>query len=122
MFERALVPDPGRIKPGQVDQHRGAGHYKPEEIITKLRQVEVLASQGKSAIDAIRSIDVTCIFTEKERFCRHKIVGYQIYGNVLLDLDAVSSVVENMSREMVAVARAEHRLIEKIIKRTSIRF
>ena len=27
--------------------------YKPEEIITKLRQVEVLTSQGQSMIDAI---------------------------------------------------------------------
>jgi len=33
--------------------------YKPEEIIAKLRQVEVLTSQGKSTIDAIRSIGVT---------------------------------------------------------------
>lgn len=33
--------------------------YKPEEIIAKLRQVEVLTSQGKSAVDAIRSIGVT---------------------------------------------------------------
>jgi putative transposase len=33
--------------------------YKPEEIIAKLRQVEVLTSQGKSAIDTIRSICVT---------------------------------------------------------------
>ena len=33
--------------------------YKPEEIIAKLRQVEVLISQGKLAIDAIRSIGVT---------------------------------------------------------------
>jgi putative transposase len=33
--------------------------YKPEEIIAKLRQVEVLTSQGKPAIDAIRSIGVT---------------------------------------------------------------
>jgi putative transposase len=33
--------------------------YKPEEIIAKLRQVEVLTSQGKTAIDAIRSIGVT---------------------------------------------------------------
>ena len=31
--------------------------YKPEEIIAKLRQVEVLTSQGKAA--AIRSIGVT---------------------------------------------------------------
>jgi hypothetical protein len=28
--------------------------YKPEEIIAKLRQVEVLTSQSKSAVDAIR--------------------------------------------------------------------
>lgn len=33
--------------------------YKPEEIIAKLRQVEVLTSQGKSTVDAIRSIGVT---------------------------------------------------------------
>jgi hypothetical protein len=52
---------------------------KPEEIITKLCQLEVLASKGKLAIDAIRSIGVTCIFKEKERFCRHKIEG-QVAG------------------------------------------
>ena len=33
--------------------------YKPEEIIAKLRQVEILTLQGKSAVDAIRSIGVT---------------------------------------------------------------
>jgi len=31
---------------------------KPEEIVTKLRQVEVLIGQGKSRIDAIRAIGV----------------------------------------------------------------
>ena|ERR1700722_2604644 len=33
--------------------------YKPEEIIAKLRRVEVLTSHGKSVVDAIRSIGVT---------------------------------------------------------------
>ena len=33
--------------------------YKPEEIVAKLRQVEVLTSQGQSAADAIRSIGVS---------------------------------------------------------------
>lgn len=33
--------------------------YKPEEIISKLRQVEILTSRGKSAVDAIRTIGVT---------------------------------------------------------------
>ena len=33
--------------------------YKPEEIVAKLRQVEVLTSQGQSAAEAIRSIGVS---------------------------------------------------------------
>jgi putative transposase len=31
---------------------------KPEEIVTKLRQVEVLVGQGKARIDSIREIGV----------------------------------------------------------------
>lgn len=34
-------------------------HYKPEEIVTKLRQVDVLVSQGGSVIDAIRQIGIS---------------------------------------------------------------
>jgi len=33
--------------------------YKPEEIVAKLRQVDVLVSQGESVVDAVRSIGVT---------------------------------------------------------------
>ena len=33
--------------------------YKPEEIVAKLRQVDVLISQGQSVSDAVRSIGVT---------------------------------------------------------------
>jgi len=33
--------------------------HKPEEIVTKLRQVDVLVSQGQSIADAIRQIGVT---------------------------------------------------------------
>src|SRR5262245_46468423 len=33
--------------------------YKPEEIVAKLRQVDVLASQGKNMVDAIRQIGVS---------------------------------------------------------------
>ena len=32
--------------------------HKPEEIVTKLRQVEVLVGQGMARIDAIREISV----------------------------------------------------------------
>ena len=33
--------------------------HKPEEIVAKLRQVDVLVSQGRSVAEAIRSIGVT---------------------------------------------------------------
>lgn len=33
--------------------------HKPEEIVTKLRQVDVMVSQGSSVADAIRAIGVT---------------------------------------------------------------
>ena len=33
--------------------------YKPEEIVAKLRQVDVLVSQGQSIADAIRQIGVS---------------------------------------------------------------
>jgi putative transposase len=36
-----------------------AKRHKPEEIIAKLRHVEVMTGQGTSMADAIRSIDVT---------------------------------------------------------------
>src|SRR5579871_5574405 len=37
----------------------GQKHHKPEEIVAKLRQVEVLTSQGRSIAEAVRSIEVS---------------------------------------------------------------
>jgi putative transposase len=34
-------------------------HHKPEEIVTKLRQVEVLARQGLARVDGIRQVSIT---------------------------------------------------------------
>ncbi len=36
-----------------------AKRHKPEEIVTKLRQVEVLVGQGMARIDAIREVRIT---------------------------------------------------------------
>jgi transposase-like protein len=33
--------------------------HKPEEIVAKLRQVDVLVSQGQSVADAVRAVGVT---------------------------------------------------------------
>jgi hypothetical protein len=35
--------------------------HKPEEIVTKLRQVDVLMAQGKTQADSIRAIGVTYV-------------------------------------------------------------
>jgi len=37
----------------------GRQRHKPEEIVAKLRQVDVLVSQGQSVAEAVRSIGVT---------------------------------------------------------------
>jgi putative transposase len=34
-------------------------HHKPEEVVAKLRQVDVLVSQGQNIADAIRQIGVS---------------------------------------------------------------
>ena len=33
--------------------------HKPEEIVSKLRQVEVLVGQGQARLDAIRQVSIT---------------------------------------------------------------
>ena len=50
--------------------------YKPEEIVAKLRQVDVLASQGASIADAIRQIGVSEVTYYRWR---------QEYGGLKLD-------------------------------------
>jgi transposase-like protein len=44
---------------GKEDGSMPTKRHKPEEIVAKLRQVDVLTSQGQSVADAIRSIGVT---------------------------------------------------------------
>ena len=49
---------------------------KPEEIVTKLRQVEVLIGQGLSRLDAIRQIGVA-----EQTYCRWR----RQYGGMGVD-------------------------------------
>ena len=41
--------------------------HKPEEIVAKLRQVDVLVAQGRSVADAVRSIGVTEVTCYRRR-------------------------------------------------------
>jgi putative transposase len=43
----------------EEDCRMSSKRHKPEEIVAKLRQVDVLVSQGKSVAEAVRSIAVT---------------------------------------------------------------
>ena len=45
--------------PNKEDQRMARKRFKPEEIVAKLRQVEVLQSQGMAVVDAIHQIGVT---------------------------------------------------------------
>ena len=40
----------------------GTKKHRPEEVVAKLRQVDVLVSQGQSVADAIRAIQITTRF------------------------------------------------------------
>jgi len=42
-------------------------HHKPEEIVAKLRQVDVLVSQGQNIADAIRRIGVSEVTYDRWR-------------------------------------------------------
>ena len=50
------------MRPADADRGSGMGRKKThtsEEIVAKLRQVEVLTAQGKAVAEAVRSIGVT---------------------------------------------------------------
>jgi len=44
-----------------------AKHPKPEEIVAKLRQADVLISQGRSVADAIRALGVSSVTYDRWR-------------------------------------------------------
>ena len=46
---------PSHVEDGSISRKR----HRPEEIVAKLRQVEVLTAQGRPVAEAIRSIGVT---------------------------------------------------------------
>ena len=56
--------------------------HKPEEIVAKLRQVDVLVSQGAAAAEAIRQIGVTEV-TAKQ-------VGIELFGPYVLAVELAS--------------------------------
>jgi transposase-like protein len=80
--------------------------HTPEEIVTKLRQVEVLTAQGRPVAEAVRSIGVTEVTYSRWR---------QEYGG--LKGDQVKRLKE-LERENARLRRAVSDLtLEKLILR-----
>jgi transposase-like protein len=76
----------------------------PEEIVAKLRQVEVLAAQGKAVAEAVRSIGVA-----EQTYCRWRAE----FGG--LKLDQVKRLKE-LERENARLRKAVSDLtLEKVI-------
>ena len=72
----------------------GNKRYKPEEIVTKLRQVEVLAGQGMARIDAIRQISIT----EQTYYRWRKQYGGMGTGDQLKELRRLQKENERLRR------------------------
>ena len=62
---------------------------KPEDIVLKLRQVEVLHGQGKPLSDAVRQIGVTVqtYYRLAQRICWHELI--QIHNKCLFNVLSV---------------------------------
>ncbi len=63
--------------------------YKPEEIVAKLRQVDVLASQGQNMVDAIRQIGVSEVTYYRWR---------QEFGGAVSDLTLDKLILQEAAR------------------------
>ena len=66
----------------------GRKRHKPEEIVAKLRQVDVLTTQGQSVAEAIRSIGVTEVRLRDEL----------LNGEIFFSLKEARIVIESWRR------------------------
>ena len=57
--------------------------HKPEEIVAKLRQVDVLLAQGQTVADAIRSIGVTEVIIIESWRRHYKLASQHPSGYVI---------------------------------------
>jgi hypothetical protein len=64
--------------------------YKPEEIVAKLRQVDVLVSQGQNMVDAIRQIGLRTRLLPRSRVCGRGAVSPPIIeGNLRPEINSM---------------------------------
>src|SRR5437868_15227024 len=82
--------------------------YKPEEIVAKLRQVDVLVSQGQSLADAIRQIGVSEVtyYRWRQEFGGLKTEQIKRLKDLELENGRLRRVVSDLTLEMLILNEA----------------
>src|ERR1700751_600656 len=82
--------------------------YKPEEIVAKLRQVDVLVSQGASMADAIRQIGVSEVtyYRWRQEFGGLKIEQVKRLKELELENSRLRKAVSDLTLEKLILQEA----------------
>ena len=82
--------------------------YKPEEIVAKLRQVDVLVSQGASMTDAIRHIGVSEVtfYRWRREFGGLKIEQVKRLKELELENSRLRKVVSDLTLDKLILSEA----------------
>jgi transposase-like protein len=82
--------------------------YKPEEIVAKLRQVDVLVSQGTSMADAIRQIGVSEVtfYRWRQEFGGLKIEQVKRLKDLELENGRLRKVVSDLTLDKLILTEA----------------
>ena len=82
--------------------------YKPEEIVAKLRQVDVLVSQGQSMADAIRQIGVSEVtfYRWRQEFGGLKIEQVKRLRDLELENSRLRRAVSDLTLDKLIVTEA----------------
>ena len=82
--------------------------YKPEEIVAKLRQVDVLVSQGQSVADAIRQIGVSEVtfYRWRQEFGGLKIEQVKRLKELELENSRLRKVVSDLTLDKLILTEA----------------
>jgi putative transposase len=82
--------------------------YKPEEIVAKLRQVDVLVSQGASMADAIRQIGVSEVtfYRWRQEFGGLKIDQVKRFKELELENSRLRKAVSDLTLDKLILTEA----------------
>jgi len=80
--------------------------YKPEEIVAKLRQVDVLVSQGQGMTEAIRQIGVSAYYRWRQEFGGLKIEQVKRLKELELENSRLRKAVSDLTLDKLILQEA----------------